>query len=65
MTDSYYDKDGRRQWRTYCDSCHALFGDTAPMKDNLPRENQISEICPVCKGKIFNPDAPKWNPSIR
>jgi hypothetical protein len=69
MTENYYEKYGRNQqrlqWKTYCDSCHALLGDTAPGKDHLPRENEKSNVCPICKGKIHDPDAPKWSPKIQ
>jgi hypothetical protein len=52
MIDIYYEKGGRRQRRTYCDSCHALVDDTAPGKDKLPWANRNSEICPQCGGKM-------------
>jgi len=67
MTENYFETYGqnqkRRQSRTYCDSCHALVDDTGPCKEHLPRENQISNKCPVCGGKIHDPDAPKWSPN--
>jgi hypothetical protein len=59
MIDNYYEKNGRRQYRVYCDTCHALVGDTGPGKKHLPRSNQIDNICPICRGKIFVDDAPK------
>jgi rRNA maturation endonuclease Nob1 len=62
---NYYDKSGRHQWRTYCDTCHALVDDTAPGKDKLSWENRKSEICPKCGGQLYDPDAPKWSPPIR
>jgi hypothetical protein len=62
MIEHYHEKGGRRQRRTWCDSCHALVDDTGPGKDKLPWENRKSDICPVCGGKIFDPEAPKWSP---
>jgi cytochrome c5 len=65
MIQQYYDKSGRRQYQTWCDTCHAQVDDTGPGKDKLPWDNRKTEICPKCKGMIHNPDAPKWNPPIR
>jgi hypothetical protein len=65
MIYNYYDKNSRQHYRTYCDSCHALIGDTAPMKEHLPRSNEISDVCPLCQEKIHDPATPKWNPPIR
>jgi len=39
-TEIYY-KDGRKQWKYYCDSCKVLIGDSAPGEIHLPRSNQI------------------------
>lgn len=44
---TYY-KDGRKQWRCYCDTCKALVGDTAPGEYHLPRSNELENICPFC-----------------
>jgi len=63
MTEQYFEKGGRRQWRTYCDTCHALLGDTGPMKDHLPWG--IGNECPHCHGKIFDDKAKPWSPPIR
>jgi len=62
MTDNYYDKDGRHQWRIYCDTCHALLGDSAPGEDHAPRGTD--NMCPKCNGKIHDDNAPKWSPKI-
>jgi hypothetical protein len=62
MIEYYNEKNGRRQWRIYCDTCHAPLGDTGPGKDHVPWGTD--EICPKCNGKIHDPDAPKWSPKI-
>ena len=63
MIENYDEKYGRnqkrRQWKIRCDSCNAVIGDTGPGKDHLPRENEISNICPICGGKIHDHDDPK------
>jgi RNase P subunit RPR2 len=64
MIENYYDKSGRHQWRTYCDTCHALVGDTAPLKEHLSRQDSISNTCPKCGGKIVDSEAPEWSPPI-
>jgi rRNA maturation endonuclease Nob1 len=53
MTEQYYEKGGRRQWRTYCDSCKALVDDSGPGMDKLPWANRQSGICPYCGGQIY------------
>jgi len=42
----------RRQWKTYCSSCGAYLGSTAPMESRVPREVLISNVCPRCGGQI-------------
>ena len=49
-----YFLNGRRQWKTYCSSCHALLGDTAPNEEHIKRDVLASGICPLCKGKIHD-----------
>jgi hypothetical protein len=67
MTEIYYEKYGRNQkrpqHRIFCDSCHALIGDSGPGKDSVPWGTD--NICPICNGKIHDPNAPKWSPKPR
>jgi len=59
MIKYYKDKQGRRYWQTYCETCQKLVGDNGHGKEDLPWENKKSEICPVCGGPIFKGnDAP-------
>lgn len=50
-TEEYF-RDGRRQWRYYCDTCKALIGNTAPGESHLPRSNELQNICPICGKEI-------------
>jgi hypothetical protein len=43
----------RRQWKTYCDSCGRLLGDTGPGKIHVPLEYQVKNECPYCHKEIF------------
>ncbi len=56
-----YEKDGRKQYRTYCSTCKVLLDDTAPMQRHLNKDILISNTCPECGGKINDPkkDQPK------
>jgi hypothetical protein len=49
------------EYKTYCDTCHTIVNDSAPGQIKLPWS--AGNICPYCKGKIDDPDAPKWGPS--
>ena len=59
MIEHYYEKGKirRRQYRIYCDTCHALISDSGPGKDKLPWGTD--NVCPKCKGEIHKDEPPK------